>query len=106
VGARSRTCQTTPDERDHDVHVRQLTPDLQYHDGFHAVQEPSPRTYEYESSFYKVRNGRHQGEIMDGQGYVCAYAAGGAELGDMESQRDGVTAVGLRCDRLSLCGFR
>jgi hypothetical protein len=24
----------------------------------------------------------------------------------MESQRDGVTAVGLRCDRLSLCGFR
>jgi hypothetical protein len=43
---------------------------------------------------------------MDGQGYVCAYAAGGAELGDMESQRDGVTAVGLRCDRLSLCGFR
>lgn len=33
---------------------------------------------------------------MDGQGYVCADAAGGLELGDMEGQWNGIIAVGLR----------
>lgn len=59
MGTRSRPGQTTPHERDHDVHVRQLAPDLQHHDGVHVVQGSDPGTYEYESSVYEVRDGWH-----------------------------------------------
>lgn len=36
MGDRHRPVQADPDERDHDVHVRQQSPDLQYYDGWNA----------------------------------------------------------------------
>jgi hypothetical protein len=97
MGAGPRARQTTTHERDHDVHVRQLAADLQYHDGLHVVQESHSRPYQYESGLHEVRDGGHQGQAVDDQGDLCDYAVGGAELGDMESQWDGTTAVGFRC---------
>ena len=43
LGNRARPGEIPPDERDHDVHVRQLFTDLQHHDGIHAIQEPNRR---------------------------------------------------------------
>lgn len=40
MGAGSGAGQGAPDERHHDVHVGKLTPNLQHHDGLHALQEP------------------------------------------------------------------
>lgn len=49
LGSRTGSCQGSAHDRHHDVHVGQLTPDLQYHDGFHGFQEPSDGSREHES---------------------------------------------------------
>lgn len=47
LGASNSTSQATPHERNRNVHVRQLAPNLQYHDGVHAVQEPCASSPEH-----------------------------------------------------------
>ena len=39
MGGSSRTSQAAPDDRHNDVHVWQLAPNLQYHDGNYGIQE-------------------------------------------------------------------
>lgn len=38
LGNRHGPVKATPHERDHDVHVRKQSTDLQYHDGIYVVQ--------------------------------------------------------------------
>lgn len=42
MGISSGSSKVYSNERDHDVHVRQHVTDVQYHDGFHVVQESNP----------------------------------------------------------------
>lgn len=55
MGGRLGPRESAAHERNHDVHVRQLPPDLQHHDGLHAVQEPNPRDPADQPGLHQVR---------------------------------------------------
>ena len=90
MGTRPGSGQSAPHERHHDVHVRQQSPNLQYHDGIHALQEPHSRTATNEYCVYQVRDGRNTEDVVDGQGDVRGYESCGAWVGDVEGKWDGL----------------
>ena len=66
MGARPGTRQSSSHERHHDVHVRQQSPNLQYHDGIHALQESHSRITADKYRLYEVRDGGDTEDTMDG----------------------------------------
>lgn len=82
-------------ERHYDVHVGQLAANLQHHDGLHALQESDPGLAADQRCLRKVRDRGHTQDALDGQGHVRCHESGRSELGNLESQRDGLVTVSL-----------
>lgn len=55
LGSRPRADKTTSHDGDHDVHVREWTTNLQYHDGCDGIQEPDRWIDCYKLFLYTVR---------------------------------------------------
>lgn len=84
MGAGARARQSSPHERHHDVHVRQLAADLQHYDGLHAVQEPAAGPAADERRVRALRDRRHEEVAVDSEGGVCGYELVGVGAGDLE----------------------
>lgn len=64
MGSRPRTLQTDSHERNHDVHVRQQSTNLQHHDGIHALQGPHPGSNRYKRAILEIRDREQQGQDL------------------------------------------
>lgn len=93
VGTCTCPSQIAPDERNHDVHVWQLTADLQHHDGLHALHESYQGSSGHQPGIFPVRVRGNSKEIVYRQGGVRVDAAGRARVGSVEGQFDGTVTV-------------
>lgn len=92
MGTRPRARQSSSHERHHDVHVRQLAPDIQHHDGVYAVQESNHWHTLHERGVPEVRVGWDEAAAVVGQGLLCAHELRCARFGGLEGEWDGSVA--------------
>lgn len=93
MGGRLGSLEADPHERNHDVHVWKQPANLQYHDGFHALQGSYTRLDSHQSRVCEIRNGFEPCEIVGMQGGICLDAARSTWIGYLEGQFYGVVAV-------------
>lgn len=93
MGGRPGACKTASHECNHDVHVRQLPTDFQYHDGFHVVQKPYTRAVTDESNVRKIRDPEDEEQDVGCQGSLCPHESCGFGAGHLEGQWHGLATV-------------
>lgn len=93
LGNSARPLETDPYECHHDVHVRKQPPDLQYHDGFYALQGSDPGPDQHQHGICQVRHGRNPGKASRRQGDLHRDAIGIVRTGSVEGECNGSTTV-------------